>query len=490
MPLSPLGSETRTGWKACRTGASPGRTAVLKAWIGLHMVRPLAPSQDGSGSGDGRALLDDAAVEQVDGAVGVTRVARVVRHHAEGGAAPVKLAQKLHDCLAALGIEVSGRLVRQQDERAAGDRAGHRDALLLAARELARQVPRAVRHPDALPSVVRALPPVGRLHAAVGQRQLDVLEHRQITDQVERLEDEPDLEIADAGPVREGQVGDLLAVKPVLPVGGGVEEAEKRQERRLAAAGRPGDRDVLSLFDLQLNGRQGVRLDFVGVENLGHSLEMDHRAAVCSHAVSWIDVQFKRRRSNASHAEVSDRITWSPACRPSRISTVFTDERPSFTCTRTAPCPSSARRNRPTTLCSCPNAGRPTYRTSSSRSSSIVPSTLRSGRAPFGRAPASATSTVTVPFSTAGSMRDTFPSTRPLRVSIEAVWPIRMSFAWVSSLFSSALRRPGTVTFASVAPGAVRWPTSTGSCCSTPSLPPRTRNCRTWSRRNADCART
>src|SRR2546425_10412490 len=115
MPLSPLGSETRTGSRACRTGASPGMTSVRKAWIGLTMVRPLAPSEDGSGSGDGRALLDDAAVEQVDGAVGVTRIPRVVRHHTEGGAAPVQLAQKLHDRLAALGIEVPGRLVRQQD---------------------------------------------------------------------------------------------------------------------------------------------------------------------------------------------------------------------------------------------------------------------------------------------------------------------------------------------------------------------------------------
>ena len=35
--------------------------------------------------------------------------------------------------------------------------------------------------------------------------------------------------------------------------------------------------------------------------------------------------------------------------------------------------------NRPTALCSWPNAGRPTNSTSVSRSSSIVPSTLRSG---------------------------------------------------------------------------------------------------------------
>src|SRR3989442_16017934 len=97
MRLSPLGSETRTGSRACRTGASPGMTAVRKAWIGLTMVRPLAPSEAGSGSGGGRALLDDAAVEQGGGAVGVAPGAAGVRHPAEGGAAPGRLPAKRPD---------------------------------------------------------------------------------------------------------------------------------------------------------------------------------------------------------------------------------------------------------------------------------------------------------------------------------------------------------------------------------------------------------
>ena len=53
-------------------------------------------------------------------------------------------------------------------------------------------------------------------------------------------------------------------------------------------------------------------------------------------------------------------------------------------------------------LCSWPKAGRPTNKTLSRRSSSIVPSTLRSGRAPRGSSPSSATSTVTVPFTADG----------------------------------------------------------------------------------------
>ena len=77
-------------------------------------------------------------------------------------------------------------------------------------------------------------------------------------------------------------------------------------------------------------------------------------------------------------------------------------------------------RNSPTALFSWPKAGRPTYKTFSSRSSSTVPSTLRSGRAPRGSSPDSSTSTVTVPFWAAGSMRMTLPGMMPLRVSTEA----------------------------------------------------------------------
>src|SRR5215469_9962406 len=57
------------------------------------------------------------AVEQVDGSLGMTSEALVVRHHADGCAFAVKLLQKLHDSLTISGIEVSGGFVRQQDGR-------------------------------------------------------------------------------------------------------------------------------------------------------------------------------------------------------------------------------------------------------------------------------------------------------------------------------------------------------------------------------------
>ena len=188
------------------------------------------------------ALVDDAAVEQVDAAVGVARVARIVRHHADGRAALMQLAEQIHHRFAALRIEVAGRLVGEQDDRLAGDRARHGDALLLTARELAGQVLGAMRHADALERRRDPLLALGGAHAAIGERQLDVLEHREIADQVEALKDESDLAVADARALRSRELGDRPAVQLVRAFGRRVEQAENRQQRRLAAARRPGDR--------------------------------------------------------------------------------------------------------------------------------------------------------------------------------------------------------------------------------------------------------
>src|ERR1700681_1595887 len=91
-------------------------------------------------------LLDHAAVEQMNAAVGVSRIARVVRDHADGRAAEMQLAEQIHHRLAAARIEVAGWLVGQQDERLASDCARHGDALLLSSRQLARQMLGAMGH--------------------------------------------------------------------------------------------------------------------------------------------------------------------------------------------------------------------------------------------------------------------------------------------------------------------------------------------------------
>ena len=79
------------------------------------------------------ALLDDAAVEQVDLSLGKTRIAGIVRHHADRRALTMQIAQQIHHRFAIGGIEVTGRLMLEQDRGRTRQRACDSDALLLTA---------------------------------------------------------------------------------------------------------------------------------------------------------------------------------------------------------------------------------------------------------------------------------------------------------------------------------------------------------------------
>src|SRR5437868_14758346 len=63
------------------------------------------------------ALLDNLAVEQMNGALGMAGKALVVGDHADGRTFAMELLKQFHHSLTISGIEVSGRLVRQQDRR-------------------------------------------------------------------------------------------------------------------------------------------------------------------------------------------------------------------------------------------------------------------------------------------------------------------------------------------------------------------------------------
>jgi hypothetical protein len=104
------------------------------------------------------------------------------------GARAVDPVQELHDPDGRLGVQVARRLVGEQERRVVDERAGDRDALLLAARQLVgigvqlRGQPRQAQdvgdlRADVLARVARDLQRVGDVvvHRAVGQ-ELEVLE--------------------------------------------------------------------------------------------------------------------------------------------------------------------------------------------------------------------------------------------------------------------------------------------------------------------------
>src|SRR5204863_6579951 len=117
--------------------------------------------------------------------------------------------------------------------RVVQERSRDRDALLLAAGELARPVMDAVSETDLFQRRERALSPRVPI-ATVDEWQLDVLDRIQPREQVVRLEDEADVLVADPGELVVGKLSDVLAREHVRPAVRDVQAAEDVHERRLS----------------------------------------------------------------------------------------------------------------------------------------------------------------------------------------------------------------------------------------------------------------
>jgi acyl-CoA thioesterase-1 len=176
-----------------------------------------------------------------------------MRHHHDRRAITMELLEQAHHRLTVRRVEVSRRLVGEQEQWRAGDSPRHGHALLLTAGELRRIVLHPMQHPDAVQCLLDAAPALIGRHVAVGERQLDVLVHGEIADQIERLKDEANLSIPHARSFRCREFRHRVPIERVLPVRRRVEQSQNGEQRRLAAPGRAGDRDVLPTSDVEMD---------------------------------------------------------------------------------------------------------------------------------------------------------------------------------------------------------------------------------------------
>ena len=224
----------------------------------------------------GQHILHDVAVEEVDDAAGVARVALRVGDHHDGGALLVEFGEQVHHLLAVLGVEVAGGLVGE-DELGVGDHgAGDGDALLLSARELLREVLGAVGDGHPLHHRRDPLLALRRADVQVAQRQLDVLIDVQLVDEVEALEHEADVALAELGALPLLQLSDLLPQQLVAARGGVVQEAEDVEQRGFAAARRPHHGDELAVLYFERDTVQREGLDVFRAEDFGEVLYLYH----------------------------------------------------------------------------------------------------------------------------------------------------------------------------------------------------------------------
>ncbi len=248
----------RTVRRESRPLGSPGRSCAA-------LAAPLALRRRRRRRRLGGALVgDDVAVAHRDDAVGVGGDVGFVGDDDDGHALlAVERDQGLHDLVRGAGVEIAGRLVGEQQARRVDQRARDGDALLLAARELARRVALAVAEAEQPQRPARPLD--ARLAARrPGRRvikgQADVLDRAGARQQIEALEDEAEALAADAGELRLLEPGDVDAVEEVAPAGRPVEAAEDRHQRRLARSRGAHDGDELAALDRQADAPQRLHL--------------------------------------------------------------------------------------------------------------------------------------------------------------------------------------------------------------------------------------
>ena len=142
------------------------------------------------------------------------------------------LLQALAQLRADLDVERAERLVEQQHPRLVRERPRERDALLLAARELALVAVAEPAQADEVEQLFAPLAALGLLDAADAQAELDVPRHRHVPEDRVVLEDEPDVALL------RREVRDVAAGDADRSLVRQHEAGDQAQDRALAAAAR------------------------------------------------------------------------------------------------------------------------------------------------------------------------------------------------------------------------------------------------------------
>ena len=196
------------------------------------------------------------------------RLGLVVRHVHRRDAEPlVQLRERGAHADAKLRVEVRERLVEQEGLGLPDDRAAHRDALALPARELRRPPVEQVGEAEQFGDVGDAPRDLVLRRPPGAQAVAEVLAHGHVRIERVALEDHGDV----ARPRRE--VGDVPVADRDRAAGHVLEPGEQPEQRRLAAARRADEHQELAVADLQGDVVDGLDR----AERLRHPVERDRR---------------------------------------------------------------------------------------------------------------------------------------------------------------------------------------------------------------------
>src|SRR6266540_2774860 len=211
---------------------------------------------------------------------------------------------------AQLRVEVRERLVHEERLRLPDDRAPHRYALPLAARELARPPRQLLLELEQARDPVHSIVDLALRESAELEREGEVLVHALV--RVERvvLEDHRDVAVSRRHLV-DGAIADAdLSARDLL------EPGDHPQRRRLAAAGGPDQHHQLAVRNLErelLDGDGSIRVD------LADAVEGDVGQARSFYPAGWSRVLTASRRPSAYASKTSGRPSRSTRCSISGV---------------------------------------------------------------------------------------------------------------------------------------------------------------------------
>jgi hypothetical protein len=215
------------------------------------------------------ALLQHAAAHDRDAVAERHRLDLVVRHVDRRDAEPlVQPAQLRPHRDAQLGVEVRQRLVHQERGRLARDRAAHRDALALTARERGGLAVQQLVEPEDPRDLLDAACDLALGRPAQLQAEAEVAAHAQVRIERVALEHHRDVALARVQP-RDVAVADVDRALRDLD-----DPRQHLQHRRLAAARRSDEHHELPVADLEVDMVDGERAVLVA---LRQSLDADRR---------------------------------------------------------------------------------------------------------------------------------------------------------------------------------------------------------------------
>ena len=205
-----------------------------------------------------------------------------VGHQDHGVALGVEGVEEGHDFVAGAAVEVAGGLVGQQDGGVVGQGAGDGYALALSPGQLGGAVGHSIGQADALQGFGGALRADASAHAAVKQGELDVVQGGGAGQQVEGLEDEADLTVADVRQLAGVHVGDVGAGEAVGARCRRVEAADDVHQGGLAGSGRSHDGQILVLFHRQVGAAERLHYLDAALVSFGDLVQFEQHFSLVS----------------------------------------------------------------------------------------------------------------------------------------------------------------------------------------------------------------